>query len=142
MLLFLIVGNHLTFIWIFLLPFFFEKLSNISCHKWSWIHCNEHFTLWICKHVFIFVCKLICINLFIYSFSKLRWCPKLKIKLRKETTTCLTLRSLLDTRLPLIITRLPLILSIERLCKITTSSYIICLKTSGRGGSVLFKRIN
>ena len=49
----LILGNHLTSIWLFVLSFLFEKLSNISFHEWSWANCNEHVAKCICKYGYI-----------------------------------------------------------------------------------------
>ena len=45
--------------------FFFWKFSDISCHKWSWVHCNVRVTIFICKYVFLYANEFI---LMLYSF--------------------------------------------------------------------------
>ena len=51
----------------FCVCFFFELLSNIICHKWSWAHSNEQITLCICKYVYLHASwfLLLSVNLFL-----------------------------------------------------------------------------
>ena len=88
---------HLLSIWLFMLSFFFGKLNNISCHKWSWIHWNGYVAIVLitgrahrfhayiyahCIYIYIHVPKSIYINKNKYVYIYIHVCVDMQLNIR------------------------------------------------------------